>query len=190
LNNLLFLDFETFSTVDIKQHGRSRYVEKCEILIVAWAMRNHCVSTIVPSLTRGAIEPLIKLLLDPKYKVVAHNAEFERAVLGSSSAKSLGLPPLPVDRFICTMELAGNFMLPRSLARCAQALGVQEKMDEGKHLISWFCSPRRPSKNDPSTRRYMTQGDERTEQFIEYAKRDIEVCRDIWNKLGEYYEQN
>ena len=78
--------------------------------------------------------------------------------------------------------------LPSSLDMVGKALHFPEdkqKMREGKALIQYFCKPCKPTKtNGGRTRNLPEHAPDKWETFKEYCKQDVEVERDIRNKLS------
>ena len=188
---LLFIDVETYSARDLAREGRYLYADHCEILIVAYALNDFTVLCWVPAYG----EPLPRLLKDrlecEEIKIVAHNAQFEKAVFESPHAKKLGFPKISSYRYICTMALAAALALPRSLDSVAQALNLSSeyhKDRKGKNLINRFCKPRNPTKYDKRTRRRMEKNDSYSRDFVDYCVQDVEVERAVWDKIGKFYE--
>lgn len=80
--------------------------------------------------------------------------------------------------------------LPSSLEMVGKALHFEEdkqKMKEGKDLIKYFCKPCKPTKtNGQRTRNLPEHAPDKWETFKLYCKQDVEVERDIRNKLSKY----
>ena len=111
----LFLDIETYSSVNIKKSGAYPYVESpdFEVLLVAYAWNDEPV--VVLDLTAPAadteqaaanyygMQDVIAGLLDPGTLKIAHNNAFERTALG----KHVG-HYLPPEEWDDTMVLAAT----------------------------------------------------------------------------------
>jgi DNA polymerase len=136
------LDFETYSDVDLPKHGLDRYTfgEHFRPLLAAvvWYDRKnpHQYSSALMDFVEDYDEArryLIELIKD-KY-IVAHNAGFEQAVL-----HVMGIP-VPSNRFIDSAVLARAAGAAGKLEAAApQLLGV-DKLESGYQLIKQFSIP-------------------------------------------------
>lgn len=113
----------------------------------------------------------------------AFNAQFERVCL----SKHLGIL-LDPSSWYCTAVQAAELSLPSSLADVGAALGLErQKMTDGKELIKYFCVPCKPTKSNGSRTRNMPwNAPEKWALFKEYCKRDVDVERQIAEKLKKY----
>lgn len=182
----LFVDIETFSSVDIRGAGAFRYMEApdFEILLLAYAWDDGPVQVL--DLTGPAPRELIELraaLYDPAVVKVAHNSAFERAAF----QRAIGYY-CPPDQWEDTMVLSAYNGLPLSLEASGSALGLPaQKIKEGTLLINYFCKPCRPTKaNGGRTRNLPYHAPEKWARFVEYARRDVEVCQAIYSRLARY----
>jgi DNA polymerase len=186
----LFIDLETFSSVDIGAAGAFKYTEApdFEILLVAYAWGDGPVQVLDltkmdidnQSLSRDWMD-LVLAILDPSVVKVAHNSAFERAAL--SRALCVDLPP---EEWEDTMILAAYNGLPLSLDGAGAALGLRDqKIKEGTALINYFCKPCRPTKaNGQRTRNRPEHDPEKWARFVEYCGRDVVVSQGIYARLG------
>lgn len=183
-SNLLFVDLETFSSVDIKESGLYRYTESpdFEILLLSYAFGDEEVKILDLFEDRESEEycSVVAAILSPAVTKVAHNAAFERTCL----AKWLGTS-MPINQWEDTMVLAQMNGLPGSLEACGAALGLeQQKMAEGKQLIRYFCKPCRATKaNGGRTRNLPSDAPEKWKVFKDYCVRDVVVAIEIYNRL-------
>ncbi|MFW0776273.1 MAG: DNA polymerase, partial [Rickettsiales bacterium] len=109
------------------------------------------------------------LLKDPEIIKPAFNANFERTCL----AKYFG--PMPPQEWDCTMVRAMRLGLPGSLDKVAKVLKLpDQKMKEGKALITFFSKPCKPTKKNGGRTRNLPEHDpERWALFLEYCKQDV-----------------
>lgn len=176
----IHIDIETFSAVDLKECGVYRYADDptFEILLLAYAVGDKPIKVI--DLARGEQLPegLIKAIQDPSIIKLAHNATFERVCL-SKHLKT----KLDASQWECTMIRAATMGMPHSLAEVAKALELDEqKMVEGKKLISLFCRPQ--TDKEGNTYKVGPEDEpEKWETFKEYCGQDVEVERAIEKKL-------
>lgn len=96
--------------------------------------------------------------------IIAHNAIFDYVAL--TTIQSLQIRP---DQVLCTMSMAGQIGYSTSLNVLAKTLGFGVKMEEGKSLIN---------RNDLS--------EEETLQLIKYCKKDVQLLRNVFNKLNSF----
>ena len=191
----LFLDCETFSGTDIKG-GAFKYMEDSafDILLVAYAWNDGSVHT----LDMRAANPLrsdfdadayqewqdIKAgLLSPDVVKVAHNSAFERNAFRTYLKKDM-----PPEEWEDTMILAAMNGLPMSLDDAGAALNLRDqKIKEGTLLINYFCKPCKPTlANGGRTRNLPEHAPDKWERFIEYCRRDVEVCQAIYQRLHRF----
>lgn len=182
-------DIETFSSVDLGKCGVYKYAEAedFEILLFGYSVDGGDVQVV--DLASGEELPtnIKEALTDPKVIKVAHNANFERVCL----SHYLGLPPqtfLPPQQWRCTMTWAAYMGLPFSLKGVGAVLGLdKQKMEEGKELIRFFCTPCNPTKvNGGRTRNSPENAPEKWRTFVAYNKRDVEVEMQIEEKLTRF----
>ena len=187
MKRFLFLDFETYSDVDIESCGSFRYRESPDfkILLLAWAFDDDPV--LVEDLITDGIWPtaFLDALTDPEVIKVAHNAAFERCAI----QQELGIYS-PPEQWFDTMHLCAQCGLPMGLAGAGKALNLPEdqaKMKEGKALIRYFCQPCKPTKtNGMRTRNLPEHAPEKWQTFKDYCQRDVETERTIFKLLRRW----
>ena len=181
-----FADFETRSAIDIKKSGAFRYVEdeSFDVLLLAYAFDDKPVRVVDFASGETWPEEFLQALRDPSVTKVAHNAIFERTVIG----KLLGYTA--PEEWLDTMHLAAQCGLPLSLDAAGKALGLPEdqaKMREGKALIRYFCQPCKPTKaNGGRTWNLPEHAPEKWDTFKAYCQRDVEVERTIFHTLERW----
>ncbi len=188
----IYLDYETFSSVDLKVRGLRRYVASPDFDILLCAVGRFIGS--VPSvevydLTTDSgkhdfIREVYPLLVDNSVIKHAWNAQFERVC----TEQAFGVT-LDISAWNCTMAKALYCGLPGALDECGRVLGIDnvKKAGEGKKLIKTFCMPRRPTKQDPRTR--VTWGDSDAsfkdwQDFKVYNEYDVLAEMDIEQALA------
>ena len=181
----LFIDLETFSSVDISSAGAFKYTEApdFEILLIAYAWDDGPVQVLdcTRDVSADAFTSVCSGLLDPAVVKVAHNSAFERAALSRYLQRDL-----PPEQWEDTMILAAYNGLPLSLEAAGAALGLPiQKRKDGKALINYFCKPCKPTKaNGWRTRNLPEHDPEKWARFKLYARDDVEVERLIHKRLG------
>ena len=182
---VLAVDLETYSSVDLAKCGVFRYTqaEDFEILLFGYAFDDNEVQVI--DLARGEDIPkeIMEALTDPNILKHAFNAAFERTCL----AKHFGTP-MPPEQWRCSQAHALTLGLPSSLKNVAEVLKLEnQKMDEGRALIRYFCNPCKPTKaNGGRTRNLPHHDPAKWHLFKMYCKQDVVVERDIRKKLDRY----
>lgn len=180
----LFIDIETYSSVDIKESGAYKYIESpdFEILIIGYALDNGPVNIIDLAQGEEMPEEFEEALLDPECIKVAHNAVFERL-----SFKRVG-HNVPAEQWYCTSVKAAYCGLPLSLDGVSKALNLTDKkLDTGKALIKYFSCPCKATRiNGMRTRNYPEHAPEKWEMYKEYNKYDVLAEREIFFKLERH----
>lgn len=189
---ILSLDFETFSDVDIGKAGVYRYVESpaFEILLLAYAFNDD--DPVVLDFTamsddekEGWKQQFKEWLSDPGIRIHGYNLEFEAAVFSRWFGYNVDL-----TNWWDTMVTALTCGLPRSLKDVGIALGMPEeeaKLREGKRLVTYFCTPCKPTKaNRMHTRNSRETDPEKWSKFVEYNRQDVVAERAIWYKVRNY----
>ena len=193
----LYVDIETYSGADIKKTGAFRYMEDpyFEIILLAYAVDDGPVAVLecnadpyvglwsADEWDNKVLQRLKEVLTDPDVVKVAHNSAFERAAFARVTGKDM-----PPEQWEDTMILAAYNGLPMSLDAAGAALELtDQKIKEGTQLISYFCKPCKPTiANGGRTRNRPEDAPEKWERFAEYCRRDVEVCREIYNRLHDY----
>jgi len=185
----LGIDIETFSSVDIK-NGAYAYSEApdFEILLIAYKFSDEDKVKLI-DLTDDP-EELENLrfwdaLTDPEVVKTAYNANFERTCLARHTGKAM-----PPEQWRCTMVLAVQLGLPRSLAAVGPALGLTEeeqKKKTGAALIQYFCKPCKPTRtNGQRTKNTRLNAPEKWELFKEYNIQDVVTEQIILKRLRDF----
>lgn len=181
----IFIDVETYSSVDIQKCGAYKYVESpdFEILLISYAFtETDEIRTIDLACGDTIPEELEEALLDPTCRKHAHNAVFERLCF-----KRIGYD-VPAEEWYCTSVKAGYCGLPLGLDQVSKALDiVNKKLDTGKALIKYFSCPCKPTKvNGGRTRNYPRHAPEKWELYKEYNQFDVRAEREIYFRLTKY----
>ena len=187
----LFVDIETFGSKDITKTGAFRYMEAAdfEIILIAYAWDDGPVHVVEPAKAKTdrntyfEVSDIVDALTDPNVVKVAHNSAFERAAFTRWLGKDM-----PPEQWEDTAILAAYNGLPMSLENAGAALQLKDqKIKEGTTLISYFCKPCKPTiANKGRTRNLPEHAPDKWERFVEYCRRDVEVCQAIYNRLNNY----
>lgn len=186
----LYLDFETYSGVDLKKVGSYAYAEHptTEVLICTYAFDDESVQ--VWDCTDGSDMPgdlhrALRRLVKPnsRIKMVWHNGSmFDRLIM-----KHCWGFDIPVSNTIDTMIWAFRHALPGSLDALCEVLGVSAdnaKDKRGKALIQRFS---KPTPKNYKIRRYTAETHPyEWALFIKYAVSDITAMREVFHKLPRW----
>ena len=185
----LSCDIETFSDVDLIRCGVYKYADSpnFEMLLFAYAVDDGDVNIIDVAGGEELPEEIIQAIKSDTVVKTAYNAQFERVCL----SRYLKLPEgeyLNPQSWYCTAVQAAELALPLSLADVGSVLGLErQKMTEGKELIKYFCVPCKPTKsNGNRTRNRPCHDINKWETFKKYCMRDVDVERQIADKLKMY----
>lgn len=185
---LLFLDTETFSPVDLKKSGSYAYAEhpETEILICSYAIDDgqaqvwDCTDgSRMPDDLKGAL----RQVRHHKAKLVMQNGlMFDRLVM--RNCWDMDIDPRDI---LDTMVMAFRHSLPGSLAMQCEVLQIDEsqaKDKRGKALIQRFC---KPTPKNYKIRRYSRETHPAEwAEFIEYARSDILAMREVYHSLPDW----
>lgn len=171
----LFLDIETYSSVDLKVCGSYRYIESPDfaIILLAYAFDDEPVK-IVDVEMEGYPEDFVEGMHDPNTLKLAFNAQFERTCF-----RRIGMD-IPIEQWQCVMIKALYCGYPGSLEMVSKAMQLEEKgkLSIGKALIRLFCNPNKSGHRvDPSTK------PEDWANFQRYCINDVVSEREIYRRL-------
>jgi DNA polymerase len=180
----LYWDCETRSTVDLRRAGVYVYAAHPDTSVtlarlaiggeppVEWRPGQR-----LPDRFRAALE-------DHKFRIVAHNAAFERIILRDILAPRHGWPEVPVWRWDCTMARARVQALPGSLNDAAIAIGLDVKKDQkGYSLMLRMCRPRSTLVDGTPV---WWEDEERMLQLSDYCSIDVKVERALDGSLRAF----
>ena len=176
--DVLWLDIETYSPVDLAKCGVYKYTEHPDwrILMCSWALNDGEVQR------AEGHEAILKIpgLFDRKVLKIAHNASFERINLSRLKNRGRrGGKFLPPEQFFDTAALARTWGLPASLKDFALALGAEEKDEAGTRLINLFSKPNRKGERVTAQEK-----PDDWAAFGAYCDQDVETMRQAARLLG------
>ena len=181
----LAIDIETYSDVSLPDCGVHRYAasEQFEILLFAYSLNDEPTQIIDLASGEKIPDEIMEYLTDDSVIKNAYNAAFERNCIN----RFFGLSLKP-EGWRCTLVQASMLSLPLSLEGVGEALNLdKKKMSEGKDLIRYFCMPCKPTKaNGGRTRNLPSDAPEKWELFKTYCIRDVDVEKQIRNKLSKF----
>ena len=184
---VLYLDTETYSSVDLRSSGLFKYMEASdfEVLLLPFAWNDEPVRVLdlFDEQDRAELPDILAGLKDPDTIKVAHNSAFER----NAYRRQFGFYQ-PPEEWVDTMILAAMNGLPMSLDEAGAALQLPlQKLKEGTALINYFCKPCKPTlSNGGRTRNLPYHAPDKWERFKAYAARDVETEREIYKRLQQF----
>ncbi len=138
---MIYIDFETRSTVDLKRSGVYPYAahRDTDIWCMAWAVDGG-----EPRLWRAGDPPPAELLarIAAGERLCAWNAQFERLMWDRVAVPRYGFPRVPVEQWECSLARSAACGLAASLGTVAAALGTPQQKDmAGYRLMLQMCKP-------------------------------------------------
>ena len=172
--DIVWVDFETASVLDLKAVGTLRYAADASTraTVLAFALGDgpartwHADGAI---LDWGNAPDDLRNTVDRGAILAAWNANFDSAIWNYAT---LGFPFLAPERVIDPMVQAGVSNLPTDLESASRYLGGEGKQKDGKKLIKLFCIEGADPREHP----------EEWQRFLAYAGRDIEAMRDVYRR--------
>lgn len=187
--NVLSIDIETYSDVDLKKGGVYKYIDtpNFEILLIAYAFNDDPVQLVDLTVENVPLK-LLKALTDKNIIKTAFNANFEMRCLEKYIGLQIAGFTLDCSQWRCTMVQCAQLGLPMGLDGVAQALNLKVQKDKsGTSLINYFCKPCKPTKtNGGRVRNLPMHSAEKWEMFKEYCVCDVEVEREIRKRTDNY----
>lgn len=176
----IYIDFETYSPVDITVCGTYNHIHADGFMIVCcgYAVDEGAAAVWTPFKASSQAWREVLNQVAQGAKVYGHGL-FDLEVWNFAGAEHFGWPRISIDNYIDTMALAGTYTLPLSLDKIGQALNLPlKKLKSGKTLITKCCKPnkqgKQPRYNDyPQT----------FEELFAYCRRDVETMRQFVNLL-------
>lgn len=185
----LWIDFETYSDLDIKEVGLYKYVDHSSFRswCLAWAIDDEEIQLWVSDTSFYPLH-LFEALDNANIKIYAHNAEFEQAVL-----YKIGFE-IPLKRFVDTAALAASFGYPIGLDKFCKALGLPISKDtNGTRLLNKLCKPQKKTIKNTSGRWYPDTAPNDFYLLYRYCKNDVHVMREAVKLLPKqelsFFEQ-
>lgn len=187
--DILSIDIETFSDIDLSKCGVYRYADSpnFEILLFGYSIDGSPVEVIDLASGEQLPEFIIDAILSDEVIKTAFNAQFERVCLMKYLSRNKPVYLNPAS-WRCSEVQAAMLGLPLSLDNVGKVLKLDEqKMSEGKALIRYFCTPcKATAANGGRIRNLPSDAPEKWELFKQYNIRDVQVELAIREKLSAY----
>jgi DNA polymerase bacteriophage-type len=183
---ILFRDYETRSTLDLKDAGAWKYAThpSTEIWCCAYATEDGPIGLWTPNDPAPPPE-FIAAALDPDWLISAFNDAFERLIEEHIMRPRYGWPVVPIERHRCLQAAALSLALPGSLDGAASALGLEQQKDaDGHKLMMQMARPRRPRRDEDPNGIYWFDDNERLERLHDYCRQDLATERALYAKVG------
>lgn len=188
MKEVLSIDIETRSRLDLSKVGVYKYAENCEVLLFSYSWNDDCIengwqSVETIDLYKGEQLPpdIVSALVDKDIVKRAYNAQFERIVL--SNYLNNYLDP---KQWFDTMTLANYLSLPAKLDDIAKFLFPEDtgyhKDSGGSQRLKMFSLPnyRNPDFTKEKDRDYW-------QDFIRYNKKDVYVECMVHHALSKFF---
>ena len=199
----LSIDIESYSDVDLTKSGVYSYAQSfnAELLLFGYSVDGGDIKVIDVAQGEKIPTEILQALSNEKIEKWCFNANFERVFLSSWLSRNY---PHYFYSYItngdtvrdylnprgwkCSLVWSAYMGLPLSLKSVGEALKLSEqKMDEGKDLIKYFCVSCKPTKaNGGRTRNLPIHAPDKWKTFKAYNKRDVEVEMAIQHKLRNF----
>src|SRR5215831_5346305 len=183
--HVLFRDFETRSTLDLKRVGAHVYAAHGSTAV--WCYAYAVDAGDVQLWTPGSPVPeeFVEAARNPDWLVSAFNDQFERLIEQHIMAPRYGWPLIPIERHRCTQAATMALALPVKLGDAAVALGLEHQKDEaGRRLMLQMSRPRKPRKGEDANGIHWANDPEKIERLCAYCKRDVETERAAQKRVG------
>ena len=200
----LYIDFETRSTIDLRNVGAWRYAEDPTTQIICLALKADNKEPLIwfPKWVTDSFPEIkprqtimdkgIITLLALAEEIHAHNCEFERSIWLNIMCNRYGFKDLDLEKCYCTAAKAAMHALPRNLEDACVIMGADVKKDqEGRKLMLKMCKPRKPRKKekleDPNwhTKTYWYEDPKDIIRLAEYCKQDVEAEAALDSRLAD-----
>jgi DNA polymerase len=182
--HVLHRDIETRGAISLRKVGAARYAADAstEVICVAFATDAEPVRLWLPG---ESVPPeFIEAAADPSWVVCSHGDQFETAIEHHVLAPRHGWPIVPLDRHRCTMAACLALGLPARLGAVADALELTNRKDAaGERLMHQLSKPRKPHKGEDPAGAYYFDDLERLQRLYEYCRQDVEVERELHDRL-------
>jgi DNA polymerase bacteriophage-type len=178
----LFWDIEARSAASLPTCGAWRYAAdpSTDVLCVCYTVNDGEIETWLPGQPVPA--PFLAAAADPlAWRTIAHNAEFERAMLEHVLMPKHGFLPIPLEAQYCSMTLALANAYPPELDLLARALELEYRKDpEGIRLMRQMSQPRKPRKGEDKNVLHWLFDEAKLRQLIKYCQQDVRSTRAVW----------
>jgi DNA polymerase len=177
---ILIRDYETRSTLDLRDVGAWRYSTHAstDVWCAAYAVDDSPVELWIPGDPIPAV--FTEAANDSGWVLAAFNDGFERLIEQHVLGPRHGWPAVPIERHRCLQAAALARALPGSLDGAARALKLSERKDDaGRRVMLQMSRPRKPRKDEEPKGVYWFDDPERRQQLYDYCKQDVLTEREL-----------
>jgi DNA polymerase len=175
-------DIETRSAVSLRDCGAHIYAidPTTQALCLVFAIDDGEPQLWLPPDPPPAI--FLEIAANPKeWQLIAHNYEFERAILENILIPRHGFRPIPLEAQHCTQRLALANAYPAELDLLAQALGLPYRKDPAARKAMLTVSrPRKQRKRKATTVPTWDEDPTKVALVYERCKLDVITTRAVW----------
>jgi DNA polymerase len=182
---ILFRDYETRSTIDLRRVGAYKYAAHAstDVWCCAYVVDDGPINLWTPGMDIPA--EFIEAARNPDWLVSAFNDAFERRIEQHIMAPRYGWPLIPIERHRCSQASALAHSLPAKLERVADALQLGAQKDAvGQRLMRQMSLPRRPGADEDPDGTYWFDDEKRKARLYTYCKQDVAVERELHKRIG------
>jgi DNA polymerase family A/Toprim domain/CHC2 zinc finger len=176
----LHWDVETRSVANLTLVGAWKYATDptTETLCIAYAVDDDAVTIWLP--TDPVPAPFLAAAVDPAdWQVVAHNFEFERAVLEHVLAPRDGFQPIALEAWHCSQRLAMANAYPAELGLLSEALELPYRKDpKARRALLDVSRPRKRSRGN--TKIEWCEDADKLQLVCERCRLDVVTMRAVW----------
>ena len=175
-------DLETRSAVSLRECGAYIYAidPSTDVLCLAFCIDDGEVQLWLPP---DPVPPVfLEIAANPtEWQLVAHNYDFERAVLENILIPRHGFQPIPLASQHCTQRLALANAYPAELDLLAQALGLPYRKDPAARKAMLAVSrPKAQRKRKATTIPTWDEDPAKLQLLYERCKLDVITTRAVW----------
>lgn len=174
---ILHIDFETRSTVDLKEVGVHDYAKHpgTDLWCAAYAFDDEEPDVWLPP---DPMPQRVREHVESGGEIRAYNSQFERVLWREVLTRRYGWLEPKLAQFSCVMARAYALSLPGDLGSAAAAVGLDAQKDgAGQRLMLQMCRPR--------TEKPLVWWDQpdKVDRLVAYCKQDVIVERQLDKRL-------
>ena len=189
VSDIVHIDFETKSTIDIKKSGAWVYSKDPSTDILCLAVKFPLEDTLLIDNVSSAEISSIKLqnYIKNGALIYAHNVFFEKAIWKNIMVARYGYVDIPPNQWRCSASVASYHALPRALGNVGKVLNLKTiKSDEGKRIMLQLSQPRVRTKKSPEVRFHTKEEyPDKFRTLYNYCITDVEAEHKIHERLGD-----
>jgi DNA polymerase len=178
----LYWDIETRSAVSLRECGASVYATDpaSQVLCLVYATNDEDPLLWLPA---DPVPPVfLEIAADPNHwQLVAHNYDFERAILEHILVPRHDFRPIPLEAQHCSQRLALANAYPAELDLLSQALGLPYRKDPAARKAMLAVSrPKAQHKRKATTIQTWDEDPAKLQLLFERCKLDVITTREVW----------